>query len=60
MYAALWRVLPGPFWVRALICLALLAGVLVVLASWVFPWVDGMVNPQDVTIDQTAIGVTGP
>lgn len=60
MYAALWHALPGPVWVRALICVALLAGILVVLASWVFPWVDGMVNPQNVTIDQTAIGVAAP
>jgi membrane protein implicated in regulation of membrane protease activity len=54
MYAALWRVLPGPWWVRVLLLLVLLFAVLFVLASWVFPWVDGLVNPTDVTVNQSA------
>ncbi len=44
MYAALWRTLPGPWWVRVLILLALLAAVLFVLVEWVFPWIDGMLE----------------
>jgi predicted membrane protein len=44
VYAALWRVLPGPWWVRLLILLALLAVVLLVLFEWVFPWIDGYVG----------------
>jgi hypothetical protein len=44
VYAALWRVLPGPWWVRLVIMLALLAAVLFVLVEWVFPWVDGLVG----------------
>jgi membrane protein implicated in regulation of membrane protease activity len=54
MYAALWRVLPGPWWVRVLLLLVLLFAVLFVLASWVFPWVDSLVNPTDVTVNQSA------
>ncbi|MFD1715160.1 hypothetical protein ACFSBZ_11820 [Amnibacterium flavum] len=53
MYAALWRALPGPVWARALILLVLVAAVLFALATWVFPWIDGMLNPQNVTVDQT-------
>ncbi len=50
MYAALWRVLPGPVWLRILFVLILLAAVLFVLAVWVFPWVDLIVNNQQVTV----------
>ena len=46
MYAALWRILPGPWWVRLLILLAILAAVLWVLFDVVFPWVDGTLNPD--------------
>lgn len=52
MYAALWRVLPGPWWVRLLILLILAAAVLTALVLWVFPVVDQMVAPQDVTVDE--------
>ncbi|MFT4052438.1 MAG: hypothetical protein QM677_09335 [Microbacterium sp.] len=50
MYAALWRLLPGPVWVRVLILLALAAAVLYGLFWYVFPWVFQLVSPQDVTI----------
>ena len=52
MYVALWRVLPGPWWVRVLILIGLLAVVLTALVLWVFPFVDQFVAPQDVTVDQ--------
>jgi hypothetical protein len=50
MYGALWRVLPGPWWVRVLILLVLFAAVLAVLVTWVFPWVDHFVAPTDSTV----------
>jgi len=50
VYAALWRVLPGPVWLRILFVLVLLAGVLVILSTWVFPWVDSIVNNQEATV----------
>lgn len=52
MYAALWRILPGPWWVRLLILLVAAAAVLTALVFWVFPVVDQMVAPQDVTVDE--------
>ncbi|WP_350348333.1 hypothetical protein ABIQ69_17130 [Agromyces sp. G08B096] len=52
MYGALWRVLPGPWWVRLLILLILAAAVVYALFTWVFPWVDGILNPINVTVDQ--------
>ncbi|GGI39552.1 hypothetical protein GCM10010988_24640 [Cnuibacter physcomitrellae] len=53
MYAALWRVLPGPVWLRILILVVLVAAILYVLAFYVFPWIDELTTPtQDVTVDQ--------
>ncbi len=50
MYAALWRVLPGPVWVRILILIVLIAIVLFVLVQWVFPWVDSLLGDQEGTV----------
>lgn len=50
MYAALWRILPGPLWLRVILALVLAAAALYVLATWVFPWVDSIVNQQEATV----------
>jgi len=50
MYAALWRILPGPAWVRVLILLAIAAVVLAALVQWVFPWVADTLLPQESTV----------
>lgn len=50
MYAAFWRALPGPLWLRALIVVVLAVAAVFALMTWVFPLVDGIVNPQDVTV----------
>lgn len=52
MYAALWRILPGPVWVRILISITLVAIVLTSLVLWVFPAVDHLLAPQDVTVEE--------
>jgi hypothetical protein len=52
MYAAIWRALPGPVWVRLLLVLLLLAAVLGALVTWVFPFVDSFFTPQEVTVGQ--------
>lgn len=51
MYAGLWRILPGPWWLRVLILLILVAAVLYGLFFYVFPWVSPLVNPQEVTVE---------
>ncbi len=51
MYAALWRILPGPWWVRVVLLLVLLAAVLAALAFWVFPFVDSLITTPEVTVD---------
>ncbi|MBB2987872.1 hypothetical protein [Terracoccus luteus] len=50
MYATLWRRLPGPTALRLLLCLVLLAAVVAVLFTWVFPWVQTLLPTQDVTV----------
>jgi len=50
MYAALWRVIPGPLWLRATIATLLLVGVLLVLMIFVFPWADAMMNSQNSSV----------
>ena len=52
MYGALWRVLPGPWWVRALILLAGAAALLTACVLWVFPFVDQFIQSQDVTVSE--------
>jgi len=51
MYAALWRILPGPAWVKVIILLVLLAAVLYGLFYYVFPWVSQFIIPQEVTVE---------
>ncbi|MFG6444598.1 hypothetical protein ACFXP7_04905 [Microbacterium sp. P06] len=50
MYGALWRVLPGPWFVRLFIVLVLVAAALYGLFFYAFPWVSSFVNPQDATV----------
>ncbi|TFD70758.1 hypothetical protein [Cryobacterium gelidum] len=50
MYAALWRILPGQIGVRIILVLILVAAVLAVLATWVYPWMDGILNNQEATV----------
>jgi hypothetical protein len=51
MYGALWRVLPGPAWLRVILMLVLTAAVVFALFTWVFPWIDALINPINVTVE---------
>ena len=51
MYAALWRVLPGPAWVRVLILLILVAAILYGLFWYVFPWLSPIIAPGEVDVE---------
>ena len=37
MYGAIWRVLPGPAWLKAIEAMVLILAVVAVLFLWVFP-----------------------
>lgn len=51
MYGALWRALPGPWWVRVLILLVAAAAIVYGLVFWVFPWVNTLIPQPDVTVE---------
>lgn len=51
MYGALWRVLPGPWWVRVLLLLGLAAAIVVALFAWVYPWVDTLIPEPSTNVD---------
>ena len=51
MYAALWRLLPGPTWLKVVEVLVLVGLVLWVLLAWVFPAVE----PQ-LPFDRISVG----
>ncbi|PTW90939.1 hypothetical protein C8A06_0648 [Microbacteriaceae bacterium MWH-Ta3] len=50
MYRALWRILPGPLWVRILEAVVLVILVVGALVEWVFPWVLTTFINTDVTV----------
>lgn len=37
MYGAIWRMLPGPTWLKTIEALVLVLGIVAVLFLWVFP-----------------------
>ena len=50
MYGALWRLMPGPLWLRIILLLLLFAAVLAALVLFAFPWLNTFVNVNDVTV----------
>lgn len=46
MYLALWRVLPGPLWLRILICVVAIAAIVAALFFFVYPWVASVLTPR--------------
>lgn len=52
MYGAIWRALPGPTAVRALISVLLVLAVVTALFLWVFPWAEQHLPFLNVTVDQ--------
>lgn len=47
MYGALWRLLPGPIWLKIVLLIILVAVVLYCLVTWVFPWVDSLLQSNE-------------
>lgn len=51
MYGVIWRVIPGPWPVKAIVSLVLLLGVLALLWFVVFPWAEPLLPFGDVTVE---------
>jgi hypothetical protein len=52
MYLALWRVLPGPRWLKIVVLAVLAIVILAVCVEWVFPWIAENFLQQESTVDQ--------
>lgn len=52
MYGTLWRLMPGPLWLRIVLMVLFFAVILAVLVLVVFPWLNTFVNVNDVTVSQ--------
>ncbi len=52
MYAFLWRLLPGPLWLRILQAVILVVLVLFLLVTFLFPWLNTFLNAYDVTVEE--------
>jgi hypothetical protein len=52
VYEWMWRHLPGPWAVRALICLVLFVAAVLVLFHWVFPVLAPLMPFNDGTVTQ--------
>lgn len=50
MYAWIWRHLPGPRPVKALVAILLVAAVFLLLMEVVFPWVSAVMPYTDVAV----------
>ncbi|ALA66959.1 hypothetical protein [Corynebacterium lactis] len=50
MYAAFWRALPGPWWVRLIITIIVLAVIVYCLMTFIFPWVAAQMPSNDVSV----------
>jgi len=50
MYAAIWKILPGPVWLRIALATVLIAAVVAALMIYVFPWVDTLLTSQNSSV----------
>lgn len=46
MYAALWKILPGPLWLRLTTVFVALAGIVALLLFVIYPWVALLLTPN--------------
>ncbi len=52
MYAVLWRLLPGPTWLKVAEALALLALAVWALLAWVFPAVEPLLPFDRISVGE--------
>lgn len=51
MYATLWRILPGPAWLRVILLLLLAAIVVYLCFTWLFPLIAPYMPFNDTTLE---------
>lgn len=58
MYAAIFRLLPGPKWLKVVWSILLIVLVAWLLLEFAFPWVQDMFNLVDNTVDVPGVTTT--
>lgn len=51
IFPFVWRLLPGPAWLRAALLIALVAAVVWALFTWAFPWISVTFDIQDQNVE---------
>lgn len=50
MYAALWKIIPGPLWLRITIATVVAVAVIVAVMTFVFPWIDTLMTSRNSSV----------
>ncbi len=53
MYGLLWRLLPGPAWLRVVFLIILAAAVVAVCFLWLFPYISDYMPFNDGTLENS-------
>ncbi|WP_156165464.1 hypothetical protein [Demequina rhizosphaerae] len=51
IFPFVWRLLPGPVWLRVALLLVLIAAIVAVLFQWVYPWFSVTFDIQDQNVE---------
>ncbi len=51
IFPAIWRILPGPAWLRVLLLLIVIAAIVMALFTWVYPWFSVTFDIQDQNVE---------
>ncbi|WP_156156178.1 hypothetical protein [Demequina maris] len=51
IFPFVWRILPGPAWLRVLLIIVLIAAIVAVLFQWVYPWFSVTFDIQDQNVE---------
>ncbi len=52
MYAFLWRLLPGPLWLRISLAVIAVALAVLLMVMFLFPWLGSFLNAYEVTVEE--------
>lgn len=52
MFSLLWRFFPGPAWLRLIIVVLVLAALVWVTITYIYPWVASFIPAEDVTVTE--------
>ncbi|SEJ57000.1 hypothetical protein [Demequina mangrovi] len=51
IFPAVWRILPGPAWLRVLFVLLIIAAVVGALFQWVYPWFSVTFDIEEASVE---------